>query len=194
MVRRLSHWIDHIASGRVTAGVLIVFLLFTALVLPNQASRAEAETGEAGSPDTSLYYSATDLYQMAESYGEQGRRAYVTARFTFDLVWPLLYTAFLATATSWLVRGTLGRASPWRKLNLVPVAGALFDYLENLATSLVMIRYPLRTGGVDLLAGFLTSVKWLLVGGSMALLLFTGLAWLWVQARRLRRAGQDRRL
>jgi hypothetical protein len=48
----------------------------------------------------------------------------------------------------------------------------LFDYLENLATSLVMARYPAQTIIVDLLAPTFTFLKWLLIGGSFALLVF----------------------
>ena len=42
-------------------------------------------------------YSTSDLYEMAQSYGADGRGLYVKARFTFDLVWPLVYTLFLVT-------------------------------------------------------------------------------------------------
>ena len=51
--------------------------------------------GEWESPDTSLIYSEADLYDMAENYGEMGRKAYIKLRWTFDLVWPFVYTLFL---------------------------------------------------------------------------------------------------
>ena len=97
------------------------------------------------------------------------RSAYVRARFTFDLIWPLVYTFFLATAISWLFRGA--SAALLHRLNLVPIFGAVFDYLENISTSLVMLRYPQPTPFVDQLAPFLTLVKWILVYGSFAVLL-----------------------
>jgi hypothetical protein len=49
--------------------------------------------------------------------------------------------------------------------------GAAFDYLENLSTSLVMIRYPDRTPIIDILAPVFTLVKWVFVAGSFVLLL-----------------------
>jgi hypothetical protein len=61
------------------------------------------------------------------------------------------------------------------------VFGALFDYLENLSTSLVMVRYPSPTPIADWLAAVFTLVKWILVSGSF-LLLFIGIAaavWRW---------------
>ena len=69
---------------------LVVFLLFTALVLPAQSAQAEAQFAGVGSPDTSFWYTPDDLYRMAEAYGAQGRPAYNRARFTFDIAWPLV--------------------------------------------------------------------------------------------------------
>jgi hypothetical protein len=169
MLQKLSDWLERFSEGWVVLIALVTFLLFTALVLPRQASEAERSAGGAGSPDMSFSYSAQDLYRMAEAYGEQGRTAYVRARFTFDLIWPLVYTFFLATAISWLFRGA--STALLHRLNLVPVLGALFDYLENISTSLVMLRYPQPTAFVDQLAPILTLVKWILVYSSFVVLL-----------------------
>src|SRR5690606_2460695 len=163
---------------------LLLFLAFTALVLPRQAAQAEQATGGAGTPDTTLFYTADDLYGWAEAYGESGRAAYVRARLTFDVVWPLVYTFFLTTALSWLMpRAFAGRM--WARANLLPLLAILFDFLENGAAALVMARYPAATPVVDTLAGPLTFLKWLFVGASFALLLLglAGMGW-----RRLRRA------
>jgi hypothetical protein len=190
MWRRLSAWISRVSNGWVAGSALAIFLLFTILVLPNQASGPDADAGDAGSPDLSLYYTAGDLYRMADAYGVAGRRAYVQARFTFDLVWPLVYTLFLCTGISWVNRRACGAESPWQIANLVPIVGALFDYLENLSTSLVMIRYPAETGVVAVLAGAFTLLKWLFVGGSL-LLLLTGIVvgvWRWAKRERQPRA------
>ena len=61
--------------------------------------------------------------------------------------------------------------SVWQLANLVPILGLLLDYLENIATSIVMIRYPIPTPVVDSLAAVLTMGKWVCVGGSFALLI-----------------------
>jgi hypothetical protein len=185
MARRLSNWLIRVSRGWVALAALILFLLFTATVLPQQATKAEQETGSSESPDTSFFYSPSDLYQIADSYGEQGREAYVRARFTFDLVWPLVYALFLATALSWVFGRALAADSRWQLANLAPLLGALFDYLENLSTSLVMLRYPAQTPVVDLLASLFTALKWSFLGASFALL-FGGIvvgAWRWIARR-----------
>jgi hypothetical protein len=185
MWKQLSNWIHRVSNGWVTLSTLIIFLLFTALVLPGQTSSADPDDGDVGSPDMSFYYTADDLYQMADAYGGEGRRAYVRARFTFDVIWPIVYTMFLSTAISWVFHRSFAPGSLWQRANLVPVLGALFDYLENVSTSLVMFRFPSPTPVVDVLAGVFTMVKWVFVGGSFVALiggLFIGI-WRWVGKR-----------
>ena len=171
MGTRISDWLSRISTGWVALAALLIFLLFTALVLPQQATKAELETGSADSPDTSFFYTPGELYRIAEAYGEQGRQAYIRARFTFDLIWPLIYTLFLVTAISWVFGRAFAPDSRWQRTNLAPLLGALFDYLENVSTSLVMGRYPAQTPVVDLLAPLFTALKWALLGVSFLLLL-----------------------
>jgi len=185
MGRQISDWLRRISTGWVALSALIIFLLFSALVLPQQATKAEQETGGADSPDTSFFYTADDLYRMAESYGEQGRQAYIRARFTFDLVWPLVYTFFLVTAIGWVFGRAFAPGSAWQRANLAPLLGALFDYLENVSTSLVMLRYPDQTAVVDLLAPVFTALKWSLLGASFVLLVvgIVVAVWRWFKQR-----------
>ena len=171
VMKKLSKWIQNASKGWVALTALAIFLLFTALVLPRQASTAEANTGGAWTPDLSFYYTADELYQLAAAYGAEGRAAYIQARFTFDLVWPLVYVLFLTTAIGWLFRKAFPPGSPWQLSNLVPLFGMLFDYLENIATSLVMARYPAPISIIAALAPIFTMLKWACVGGSFVLLL-----------------------
>ena len=186
MGKRISDWLRRVSKGWVALSALLIFLLFTALVLPQQAAKAEQETGSADSPDTSFLYSPGDLYQMAEAYGEGGRRAYIRARFTFDLVWPVVYTFFLTTGIGWLYLKGFPQHNTWQRASFIPLFAALCDYLENLSTSLVMARYPNLTPVVSNMAGIFTLVKWLLVSASFGLLLVGVVVVAW---RRMRGSG-----
>ena len=174
-MRRLSNWLHSASKGWVALLGLVVFLLFTALVLPAQSSRAEAQSESAGSPDTSFWYSPDDLYRMAEAYGRQGRQAYIQARFTFDIAWPLVYTFFLVTNISWLFSRVYAPDSRWQIANLTPLLAMLLDLLENISTSLVMVRYPQPSPFIAWLAPLFTASKWAFVSLSF-LLLILGLA------------------
>ena len=47
----------------------------------------------------------------------------------------------------------------------------LFDYLENISTSLVMFRYPQQTPLIDFLAPIFTMLKWVLITSSFFILI-----------------------
>jgi hypothetical protein len=169
VLERFSDRLHRISTGIVTLIATAVFFLFAATVLPAE-SRSALEAGREKSPDTSFFYSSADLYQLAEDYGEEGRRMYIRSRWTFDVAFPIVYLSFLATAISWLMRQGAQPGSPWLRTNIIPAVGALFDFLENSGTSLVMARYPARTPVVDTLAPVFSALKWVFVGGSMLLL------------------------
>jgi hypothetical protein len=175
-VNHLSLCLQRHSTGRVALAALLIFILFSALVLPRQ-SRPQAS--EAGTPDLSLFYTRGDLYRWAEAYGELGRQDYVRLRFTFDVAWPLVYTFFLVTSISWLSGKAFQSGSRWQLANLAPVLGMLFDFLENVATSLVMVRFPQPTPVLDALAGVFTLLKWGFIAVSFVLLLAALGATIW---------------
>ncbi len=181
MFQYLSTTLQRLSTGRVTLIALLVFVVFTALVLPWQAAEAERISKGAGAPDTSLWYSSAELYRMAETYGPEGRQAYLLARWTFDVIWPLVYTSFLVAGTSWLTRRIFDTPSRWELLNLFPVLAMVLDFLENTAVSIVLVRYPAPTPFIVQLAPIFTLLKWLSVGGSCALLLGLALTALWLR-------------
>lgn len=183
MLRKLSAWLIKISTVWVVVISLVIFLLFIATVLPRQTEQIETQNRGAGSPDTSLWYSAADLYEMAEAYGQNGRDAFVYSHFTFDVAWPLVYTLFLVTSLSWLSVRAFPLGSQYRVVNLVPLFAALFDFLENISTSLIMLRYPAGTPFIDMLAGVFTFIKWFLVAASIILLLLTLVMAIWRRGR-----------
>lgn len=170
MLKQISAWLGKISKGWVALTALLIFGVFIALILPIQSAQTKAYTGGADSPDMSFFYSASDLYRMAEAYGEQGRMAYIRVRFTFDVLWPLVYMFFLATSISWVNQRAYSKGSRWHLLNLAPLAAGALDYLENLCTSLVMFRYPMHTPIADNLAPVFTLAKWGILNGSFVIL------------------------
>jgi hypothetical protein len=83
----------------------------------------------------------------------------------------VVYTVFLCTTISWVYRKAFALGSLWQRMNLVPVFAILFDYLENITTSLVMLQFPNRLPLVATLAPVFTMGKWILVTASIVLLL-----------------------
>ena len=172
MLERISIWFYRFSTGKRTFLFLFVFILFTILVLPKQSADAGSYAGDVGSPDLSFFYTPEDLHKMAEAYGEQGRVAYINARFTFDLIWPLIYALYLSTSISWIFKRAFESESHWRWANLAPIMGMAFDYLENVSTAMVMYRYPDPTNFLAAIAPFFTTIKWIFVAGSFGLLFY----------------------
>lgn len=176
-MQRLSQYFYSKASFWAFLLSFALFVVFMILVLPSEASSSDQVIGSVPSPDTSFYYSKAELYQMAEAYGQEGRYYYVDSRITFDILWPLVYTFFLINAISWIFNKTILEESKLRLLNLVPLIGILFDYLENITNMVVMFRYPQPTDILASLAGVITSLKWVFVGGSFLILVFGVVLW-----------------
>lgn len=177
-MKTLSTWMIKVSKGWLALAFTLLMVAFMIWVLPDQSAKADIYAGEAGSPDTSFFYRPEQLFQIAEAYGEAGRQAYIRARFTFDLVFPLVYGVFLITCISWFLGRSSKPDSRLRLLNLVPVAGVGFDFLENIAASLVMGVYPSRLGWGAVLASSFTLIKWVFVYGSFIVLVGVFVLWL----------------
>ncbi|MDX9888292.1 MAG: hypothetical protein RBS51_03400 [Anaerovoracaceae bacterium] len=143
----------------------IIFMVFLILVLPQMAEYSAKVIGDFGSPDTSLIYSGADLYDMAESYGESGRAAYIKLRWTLDFVWPFVYTLFFVLWTLKLL-GYVPRTSWTKHLVIFPLVAMFLDFMENLGATIVMARYPLSSGLIASLTPLMTSAKWLAISAS----------------------------
>lgn len=169
-VERVAARLAHGVRGWMAIGAVVMFAMFTAMVLPAQAEAAAFYTVRHAAPDTSVWYFPDDLYAAAEAWGRDGRAAYVHARVTFDVVWPMVYGTFLLTTLAWVwARGTAS-GSRWRGVALLPVVAVALDCAENICTATVMARYPARTPVLAELAPLFTAGKWLALSASFILL------------------------
>ena len=149
---------------------LVLFTVFIVVVLPAQAAAGSFYTSLSPAPDTERWYAPADLYASAQAWGEAGRSAYVRARVTFDVVWPLAYGIFLLTGLSWLWALATSPGSRWRRIALLPILVVLLDYAENICTATVVARYPARTPVLADLAPVFTAAKWLTLTACFVLL------------------------
>jgi hypothetical protein len=178
MLKKVSTWLLKISSTWLMITSLLVMVFFMIFVLPAQAADSANEIGSERSPDTSFFYTPEELYQMAEEYGIIGRQAYIHARWTFDLVFPLIYTSFLTVGISWFIQRLSGWRDIWKLTNLLPVIGGLFDLLENSAVTLAMSLYPVKARIPLFSASLFTPIKWALVSVSFIPYFLFGFAWL----------------
>jgi len=169
-MRKLSDWLCRISGNRVALILLLTLILFVLLVLPGMSRITTAQGLKAEIPDLSFWYSSQRLYEIAENYGESGRMEYVRMHAGSDIIWPVLYVGFLAISISWIF-GRLSvteedkcdHSGHLHRVNLIPVAAGVFDLLENIFTSIVMLRYPGKSPISAFIAPFTTMLKWTMV-------------------------------
>lgn len=139
--------------------IIGVFVFFTLIVLPTMSFWMYQVTGTTGSPDTTIDLSLNTYYSIRHQYEMIGRRLYIVQRYTFDLVWPFVYTIFLLT-----LLGTLNRKFKINnKFYFLPIIAIGLDFVENILSTFFMVLYP-KT--MDTLLYFLmgtTIIKWIFI-------------------------------
>jgi hypothetical protein len=139
----------------------LLLVMFMVVVLP-AVSYTTYEMGLTQSIDTNFSFNPEQIYPILESYGVEGRAYYLRQRWTFDLVWPLLYGLPL-----WLTNHRLMPLLQWQKvyvLNATPLLAILFDYLENSVFSIMVLAYPNPLNFFAFLGVSLNFIKWVMLG------------------------------
>jgi hypothetical protein len=161
------------------AATAILFALFIALVLPGQSALAARSTPEGASFDTSFFYTPAAAFDKAAAYSVEGRFAYIAARWSFDLAWPLVYGLFAFSAWAFALERLGPRAAARRDLALFVLLGPGFDYAENIAATMIMATSPARPLGWGIAASAATPLKWAFVivgiGGAVLLPVAAGI-------------------
>ena len=166
---------------------VVVFLLIVSAANPLVMRYMEENGGGGESPDTTFFYKADDLYDMAQSYGEDGRSAYILMRFTFDLVFPIAYLCFLAFSATMLLKN-LPKDSKLRILNILPFFAAFFDFTENTLAAVFMGTYPNSSNVVAQILPYASAVKWVFVSVSFGGVVVLAAARLFIYLKRRKTA------
>ncbi len=165
----------------------VVIVLFLMLILPNEAAKAASYTPEGASFDTSFFYAPTEVYTKTAAYSAEGRAAYLQARWTFDLVFPLAYGFFCLTAVAFGGTRLKINKKALQLLILLPILAVFFDLAENTMVSLVMANFPKESMFLAIGASTATLCKWTCVisAFSLAMLLpiLAGIRAIWHRRR-----------
>ena len=157
-----------LGSGWFPAAAMAVFAAFMPLVLVPYAERAAAYTPEGGGFDTTFFYSPGQALDRAAAFDVPGRFAYIADRWTLDLVWPLVYGAFLASASAFALR-RLGEGDGFAAaFRILVLLGPVLDYGENIAATVLVASVPARPLGWAWAASVLTPAKWIAIAAAGA--------------------------
>jgi len=139
----------------------IVFTVFIVLVLPYVSSLTEEMTHSTFSPDTGFFYSIEDFNQAMIQYGQTGRNFYILMRWTFDVIWPMVYFTFFTTILFHLSSKHIKNQN---YIILVPIAAVIMDLLENLLASINVGIFPNQAVFLLRMLQVFSMLKWISIG------------------------------
>lgn len=156
--------IDRLASLRVLGMCFLLTLLFPLLIFPWMGF------GDEQPMDRSWSYSARQVYAYLDALGAAGRSEYLRWALSADLVFPVIYSFMLFLALTLACRRTTGCRGWIRKGRYLPLLIIVADWSENVSLAVVAYRYPERLDVMAQAASLFTTTKWMLIGGSLLLL------------------------
>ena len=107
--------------------------------------------------DTYFAFNHDDITRIIEAIGNSGRSAYITAMYTIDLAFPIIYTC--------LSLGLMRKLHTYELLYLLPISAFTADIFQNIQTAIIMTHSSVSdiSSGQIVLASFTNQLKWLLI-------------------------------
>ena len=104
--------------------------------------------------DTYFAFNQEDISRIIDAIGDSGRSSYITAMYTIDLAFPIIYTL--------LSLGVMNKLNTSELLYLLPIALFTFDIVQNIQTAIIMTRSSVSdiSSGQVILASFTNQMKW----------------------------------
>ena len=104
--------------------------------------------------DTYFAFNHEDISRIIEVIGESGRSAYITAMYTIDLAFPIIYTC--------LSLGVIHKLRTSELLYVLPIAFFTADILQNIQTAIIMTYSSVGdiSSGQIVLASCTNQLKW----------------------------------
>lgn len=175
MLTKFSGFILNSANFKHIGLLVILFLGFQFLIFPIFLERMGASEPYK-IPDLMFGFSIEQAYAFLSHLGEDGRRAYLTTQMWADSVYPLIYGFMLALIIGKIHVNAPGLPKKLNCLNLVPIAAACADYLENSGIIVMLLAYPTKISFAAQLASVFGMIKWTLIAISIGIIILSLLA------------------
>jgi hypothetical protein len=143
----------------------LVFMWAFRGLFPYSVEKIQQITGGRGLPDSEIYYTYHQLFQVFDAYGETGRAMYLQIQL-IDMVYPVVYSLLLAG-----ILMALYKRSRFEHVVFIPFMAALFDYVENILLRTSVQAFPAMNDAVVQIAAMATLLKWSLLVLSLLLMI-----------------------
>jgi len=143
-----------------TAAYVFAFMV----ILPQMSFIVEQASQLTITPDSDLFYNFDRLMYIRRLYNKAGIEAYVMTRFTYDLLWPIIYTFFTVSTLGYFGQ-YMERTKVLSLVYALPIGAVVFDVFENSFCSIFFMEMGPHFLGY--LAVLFSGLKWLMVFGMM---------------------------
>jgi flagellar biosynthesis protein FlhB len=134
----------------------LIMAFFFIVVLPFMSWLFLHQIGVSEQPDVTFFYPKEYLFDLASLYGSEGIKLYIILRYTFDLIWPVVYTVFLFVFITYYYKNSRFYSFAIASV----VLSVFFDLCENIGATIVFAKFPSRLEGVALFTSVSSTLKW----------------------------------
>ncbi|MBN1430173.1 MAG: hypothetical protein JXB07_17520 [Anaerolineae bacterium] len=171
MTTKLLDAFTRFATVRNILIFLGLFILLNMTILPMAAGRIDADSQGVGPIDLQFTYTSDQVYDLIDAYGQDGRGFYTIFELTGDVIYPIINMLWLSLALTYLSNRIFDMQSRLRGLALLPLGCFVADLLENIGIVVLLANYPRKLSWLIPIISVFTSIKWIVFGASLILLL-----------------------
>ncbi len=161
-------WIIKLSKARFIIMFFIIFIACQALFMLIQPEFLK-QAGVPSSLDLQPGFSYKTAYTQIAQYGEEGIRFYNYFQIV-DIIFPLCYGLLFSSIITLIQRKAFEKYNRLLLLNILPLAGALFDLLENFGIFGMIRIYPADFETLACLTSVSGIIKFALIAISLLLI------------------------
>ena len=176
LIHRISDFLYQKVSTRNILIFFILDLVFIIGILPACQKRFDPNN-EIGPIDLLFGFTPEKAYGMLGQMGEAGRSFYLFCEAVVDIIYPMVYVLFFGLLISLLLSKTYAVGSPWRRLNIIPVIGGIFDLFENTSIVSMILFFEQKPAILAQIGSLMNMGKWICFGASVFMVLFGLVRW-----------------
>jgi hypothetical protein len=148
-------------SWQIAVVLIVVFLFIRQYVFPELSSYPDLV------PDSLYFYSADELRNIIGNYTEIEKSGYIRASISFDFLYPLVYGTMIFVIISLIFKVLRLSSKKLLIISLMPFIATLLDFSENFGMFYLINNLPDFNAGFAQILGWITLMKWGLVGLSV---------------------------
>ncbi|TFF68655.1 hypothetical protein EU520_00090 [Candidatus Thorarchaeota archaeon] len=181
-MQRLGDSIDRYSTARSLILAIIVAAVSVSVMGYLTQTLVYDVYGEANMPDTNLSYTYEQIMEAFGTLGPEGLLMWLQVHL-LDLIFPLGYGFAMAIGIALLAKRAFPGRIELRTLALIPLLGAIADYIENGLIATQILAYPAVSQLVVAVASVVTTLKWGLIYLGFVVILVLVLVVIWMRVR-----------